>query len=406
MAAAVDRAVDRTVDVAAALGDTAAVTTTPQLRALTGLRFVAALHVALYHALRPVLVDVDGAGNPLLTFIANGPAAVTLFFVLSGFVLVQSVGAAGHLDGEQRRVPWRAFIAARLARIAPVYLLALAVVVPLGLAARHRGLVDDPLGPLSFVLVAAGLQAFVPEAALRWNPPAWSVSAELFFYVCFPVVVVVLARWTTTARSRFAQTLWLLGLLAPLAYLYLDPDHLTWPKPGDEGFWLHLVQFNPLLRLPEFVVGVVAGLLWRRGGAIPAQLRGPVVVVAIVGSVVVASIAGVPRLLLHNGLLAPAYAALIVALSYGEGAVARVLSSSPLQRLGEASYALYLLHVPLLMWAMALTKTSAAKGLSPTVAVVVVVLAAIPLSLLVERVVERPARRFLRARLMSTSAEA
>ena len=356
----------------------------PSLPALTGLRFFAALHVVLYHALRPVLRHAD---DPLSSVLAAGPAAVTLFFVLSGFVLVHSVAAVEH-------VPVRPFFVARFARIAPLYALALVVVVPLGLAARARGLVTDPLGAWSLVLVGAGLQAFVPDAALRWNPPAWSASCELFFYALLPFALPLLARLRTRGTVIVATAAWLLGLAAAVLYLVVDPDGLHGPQPGDEGFWLHVVQFNPLLRLPDFVVGVVAGLWWRRGGRLPPSTTAWAVLAAIMATVVVAGIPQMPRLLVHNGLLAPLFAVIIIALAAGTGPLTSLLSSPPLQRLGDASYGLYLLHVPVMMWAMALRK----GALEPAVAVVVV-LTTIPLALVLHALVEAPLRRVVRERL-------
>ncbi len=355
------------------------------LPALTGLRFIAALHVVLYHALRPLLHDVD---TPLMSMMAAGPAAVTLFFVLSGFVLVHSANDVDHVAG-------RAFYVARWARIVPVYVLALAVVVPLGVAARARGLVTDPLGAVSLLLVATGTQAFVPDAALRWNPPAWSVSCELFFYALLPMLMPLLSRWKSRAVV-VAGVCWLLGLLAPVAYLVVDPEGLHGPRPGDEGFWLHVVQFNPLLRLPDFVVGVTAGLWWRRGGRLASPRLW--IVVAVVVTALLASVPAMPRLLLHNGLLAPLFAVLIVALAMGVTPLAKLLSTSTLRHLGDASYALYLLHVPLMMWAMALRKAPLPPG-----AAVIVVLAAIPVSVLVHVLFERPVRRWFRTKLMPTS---
>lgn len=349
------------------------------LPALTGLRFLAALHVVSYHALRPTLVDA--APGPA-AFLQSGPTAVTLFFVLSGFVLVHAYGSAP--------AP-RPFLAARAARLVPLYWTALALALPLGLAARARGLVDDPLGPGSLALVATGLQAWVPDAALRWNPPAWSLSCELFFYLCFPA----LARLVTRLGPRGALALgggsWVLGASLPLVYLALAPDGLVLPSITDEAPWLNAVKLSPLARLPDFLVGVVAGQLFASGRRVGATLGAG----ALLLTLVLVGSGTIPPLVLHNGLLAPLFALLIVWLAAGAGPLASALSSRALGLLGESSYGLYLLHVPLMMWAMALTRT---RELSTSVALFAVGLA-VPVSVVAHLALERPARRWLRRRL-------
>lgn len=346
------------------------------LPALTALRFFAALHVVLYHALRPTLVD---AADPARRFLAAGPTAVTLFFVLSGFVLTWAHGPRAAGD----RVVPRAFFRARFARLAPVYGLALLLAVPIGALARARGIVEDPLGPLSLVLVATGTQAFIPAAALRWNPPAWSLSCELFFYALFPWLVHALHGGGRARALVVGVLAWLVGLLLPALYLVLDPDGLGRPGILDEGTWLHAVKFHPLARLPDFVVGIVAGRVFAEGVRLPPALG----VVAAAGAALVAATGLVPEPVLHNGALAPVFALVIVALASTPGK-----GFAPLSLLGEASYALYLLHVPMFLWAMAILRQ---RELAPGVAVTVGLLT-IPVSLLVHRFVERPLRARLR----------
>lgn len=353
------------------------------LPALTGLRFLAALHVVTYHALRPALVDA--APGPA-AFLQSGPTAVTLFFVLSGFVLVHAYGSAP--------AP-RPFLAARMARLVPLYWAALALALPLGLAARARGIVDDPLGAGSLALVATGLQAWVPDAALRWNPPAWSLSCELFFYLLFPALVRQVARLGPRGAIVLGAGAWLIGAALPLVYLALAPDGLAAPLITDEAPWLNAVKLSPLARLPDFVVGVVAGQLFATGRRVGAALG----LGALLLTLLVAGSGAVPSLVLHNGLLAPLFALFIAWLASSAGPLSRALSGRALGLLGESSYALYLLHVPLMMWAMALTRT---RALPPSVALVAVGLA-IPLSVVAHLALERPARRWLRRRLGADS---
>ncbi len=353
------------------------------LPALTGLRFLAAAHVVIYHALRPALVD--GTAGPT-ALAASGASAVTLFFVLSGFVLVHVYGVD---------VAARPFWAARFARLAPLYWAALLLAVPIGVIARARGVVADPLGPVSLALVATGTQAWVPAAALRWNPPAWSLSCELFFYALFPAIAGALGRRGSTGAATLGAVAWLVGLALPVAYLVVDPDGLGAPRITDEGTWLNTVKLSPLARLPDFLVGVAAGVLWKNRVPLP-RAAGPV---ALVLSLAAAASGLVPALVLHNGALAPLFALVVWWLAAGENPLARALSSRPAQLLGEASYALYLLHVPLFLWAMALTRQTT---LPPRLALAVGALA-VPAAVVAHLALERPARRWLRRRLGGTS---
>lgn len=348
------------------------------LPALTGLRFLAAAHVVIYHALRPLLQDAEPGPAALAQ---SGPSAVTLFFVLSGFVLVHVYGAD---------VEVRPFWSARLARLAPLYWAALLLALPIGLLARARGIVDDPLGPLSLALVATGMQAWVPEAALRWNPPAWSLSCELFFYALFPLLARIIGARQGRRALVVGGLAWLVGVALPAAYLALAPDGITTPTITDEGAWLNAVKLSPLARLPDFMIGVAAGTLFADGARVPRWAGA----LSLLCTLAIAASGLAPPLVLHNALLAPAFAVVIMWLAVDTGALARALSSRLLVLLGEASYALYLLHVPLFLWAMALTRTTA---LAPSRALIVGAVA-VPVAVGAHLLLERPARRWLRRR--------
>jgi peptidoglycan/LPS O-acetylase OafA/YrhL len=129
----------------------------PRLLALDGLRGFAALAVMELHATR-------GA------FPAHGALAVDLFFLMSGFVL------AGAYEARlQAGLGLRAFMAERIARLYPVYLLGLVI----GLA-----LLVHQFGAETWTAFAAGL-VFAPsfggphEAAFWLDGPLWSLSLEL-----------------------------------------------------------------------------------------------------------------------------------------------------------------------------------------------------------------------------------
>lgn len=365
----------------------------PHLRALTGLRFVAAFQVLAYHAL-----PIAAAPGWVRALVGSGYVGVSLFFVLSGFVLTYTYHDA-LLDGSATR---RDFLVARVARLYPVYLLALAAAIPpLFWFLERKHAIPNPAWLVRILSLNAGLlQAWNPRMACVVNCPAWSLSVEAFFYVAFLVLLPVMARWKVRGLLLAAACAWALSMVAPLVYLSLLPDKPVAPTAHSLGQWLYVVKFNPLLRFPEFVMGVAAGrlfLLEKRSRA-PWHAWLEAGAAACVVAVLLAS-PGLPFLLLHNGLLAPAFAALVYALARGAGPLSRALSTRVLTRLGAASFALYILHVPLLAW---MARGYDVFGVRPPAqpwTFIVYTGVAVALSLLVFRYVEEPARRALRRRL-------
>jgi peptidoglycan/LPS O-acetylase OafA/YrhL len=96
-----------------------------------------------------------------------------------------------------------------------------------------------------------------------------------------------------------------------------------------------------------------------------------------------------------NTLLRPFNALLLTGLALGGGVVARVLSGRVIVYLGKSSYAMYILHVPVMWWYLRESKT-----FSPALYVAIV----IAVSALVYGLFEEPANRWLRGRLRRRSA--
>jgi peptidoglycan/LPS O-acetylase OafA/YrhL len=144
--------------------------------ALDGLRGLAALAVALFHA---------AIFFPALTVIApaNGYLAVDFFFVLSGFVL-----AHAYSERFAKGMTACAFMGRRLRRLYPLYLLSLALWLPLGI----RGLMSRTLDPRQTIIaaVAALLYLPAPQSFLVYplNPPTWSLFYELAANLFFAVI--------------------------------------------------------------------------------------------------------------------------------------------------------------------------------------------------------------------------
>ena len=337
------------------------------LPALTGIRIFAAYYVVLLHTGSGYF---SRHGAPLLidNFLGKGYLAVSLFFVLSGFILAYTY--EGKIQGSRNGMH---FWEARIARIYPVYLLALAVMIPFS---------RDVTFPQRLVVLSM-IQAWIPwrpDLAGAWNFPAWSLSVEAFFYLCFPVILVVLGR-LTAARLRYLAGF----LLAIIAVGNLAQPLENWPQSS-----LILVRHIPLpvLRLPEFIVGMSLGLIflrmprWKYGGLIST-------------SMVLLAAAGLCFLTERwaSVLVAP-FALLILGLAYQHGILARILSTRILILFGSASYAVYLLQLPVRICTRLLVAkvAHAPHDLDAFLSPVVLLLSSIAVFLLWEE----PARKFLR----------
>jgi peptidoglycan/LPS O-acetylase OafA/YrhL len=351
--------------------------------ALTSLRFFAALYVVLFHVHHDVRIagGPGGLGELARRLLDRGYVAVSFFFVLSGFILAHSYA---------QRAPLRArpFYVARFARIYPVYALGLLLAAPIFLMrVRHSG--DYALGSLELVLGLTLTQAFVPSLWYAVNIPGWSLSAESFFYVLFPRLFDRLASLVRTP-ARAAMTLaacWLAALLPWLVVEYVVGVPLG---ARDASLLANFVRYCPLFSVFEFAFGVTLGLAYGRDFLPLAWVRRllPLWIGLIIALL---SIEDVPHMALHDGLLAPIFGCLLLAFA-ADDRRSRLLGAPVLVTLGEASYALYITHQPLWVY----TKIVAERGFATPnwwlVAALYVALA-IAVSVLVQRVVEVPARR-------------
>jgi peptidoglycan/LPS O-acetylase OafA/YrhL len=310
------------------------------LDALTGLRFFAAINVVLYHFARPALPRWT---YPLPNVVACGYVSVSLFFVLSGFIL--SYSYLDKKDGSMRGSA-RSFYTSRFARIYPAYFLAFLLAAPTNIiTSLHVNHLVTAIVKLvtGAILVLTLQQAWTPWTAWYWNFPAWSISVETFFYVVFPWIAPRLAKLRLRSCVMLAAALWIFSLFAP-TLLYLWKGTTGAPELND-----HLqmaIEFNPILRLPEFLIGILLGRFYDLG-YIPKLSSSLLSYAASLGILAVFAFCPfIPHPLLANGLMAPLFALLIYSLAQGEGLLANLLSRPWLVLLGEVSYGIYILQIP------------------------------------------------------------
>ena len=343
-----------------------------QLDALTGIRGIAAWLVVLYH-IRLSLADLLPA--QLIAALAKGYLAVDLFFMLSGFVIWYTYADRLHRGGTEAT---RLFLWRRFARVWPLHAVILAGFVVLTglLLASGRAVPGYPLGelPLHLLLV----QNWGLTAALSWNHPAWSISAEFAAYLLFPLLVLL--HWERLSPP--ALLLLAVGLLAAL--------HLLFALNGYRNLGDAIPQLGLWRCLAGFALGNVLCLLWQhwRGQRYAALLAGAAAMGAIATGLAwrCPETAFVPAAL-FSGLLA---------LALGQGWLSRLWSSPALRYLGQISYSTYLVHFLLwILWKLLFVDASLQLGWAGLAAFLAAVLA---LSAALYHGVERPAQRWLNAR--------
>jgi peptidoglycan/LPS O-acetylase OafA/YrhL len=381
-----------------------------QLLPLTGLRFFLAFWVVIYHQTSP-----ENYLGPLMTKLPEtifcvsrtGYVAVGVFFVLSGFVLSYSHSLATRFSSSQLAD----FAIARFARIYPTYCFGLLLIAPFigAQVLRNWSVTAATKETARALLNWTLLQSWIPRAALSWNAPGWSLSDEAFFYCCFPFVGVAL--WKLSGfRSILltASVIWAAALIAPLIAFSapLRPFGIApaTSAPWDANpFWANLISFNPLLRLPDFCIGVLVCRIYHELHRRNNYLLGRGYWLYIPGLLLeVLALSNSNVLLLsfvQNGLLLPLHSLIILGFALGGGACGRLLSTSPLVFLGNASYAMYILHIPLFFWMNTIAKTLfdiRPTGVGWMLCYVTVVVC---VSSVLFKVLEQPANRILKLAL-------
>ncbi|MEO8373758.1 MAG: acyltransferase [Sphingomonas bacterium] len=284
---------------------------------LTSARFFAAFAVVVLHSGSSWVRDQTAAPFMLKNLLLNGYTGVTFFFVLSGFIL-QVVYRGKFRDMSDARP----YLVSRFARVYPVYLLAILMLLP---TIAHFNVWQIP----QFFL----LQSWTTYPPIEnWNGPAWTLSVEALFYIIFPFLSI--AAMFTPPKGLLA------ALLIGAFVILVAGTSSVYATSGPLMDW-HAAVPSCIMRIPEFFIGVGAGELYLRGYRIPSIL--PPSLLAFIFIVILSS----STAKIVAGMISVLTPILIVALAQANsGPTTRFLNWRPLVLLGGASYSLYLMHLP------------------------------------------------------------
>ena len=313
-----------------------------RIEALTGLRIVAAAAIILHH-LQGILWIPAGVFHPFA--LASG---VSFFFCLSGFIL--------HYNYRERiqNIPYTEFLWVRFFRLWPAHIAALILALALLPPAWNQ---LERLTALNTVQLILLLQAWTPSATVFFavNGPAWSISVELFFYAMFPLLSVGIVKWPLRTILAVAGSV--------LAYLCIAQYALFDSSIRGNAFGLAGVY--PIARTLEFLSGIaLCEVVFRRPKESTLSRTAWTAI----------EIATLLALISWNALLGPiarafgaefgsvfqswfavvycfpVFCVVIAVMSYQRGWISMSLGSRPMIWLGNISFAVYLVHQPLIFF--------------------------------------------------------
>jgi len=331
---------------------------------LTGLRFLAALFVVLGHSINSLLTFNPPVQNLLIAFQILTAIGMSLFFVLSGFVIHYNYYGSIR-EGKEATAR---FFVARSARLIPLYFLFLSSELGISWSASAF-----PSAYYYFALAQSWVYIQYDGRSLLshmiYAPVTWSISTEWFFYCLYPLVAILVSR--RGIISLVGATLVYMSILS-LGYLnthFIDDFGLRVWGPtavdrsdGNTLFYAWVFNFSPLGRLHEFFTGVIAAHLF-----VTLSNRGHTSrIEPILGAMVLTGALAVlfaVQVALTSSAMAQYYqyiaaasmflvpitvGTIILSLGHYPSIPATLLSSAPLVAAGEASYSIYLFHTPAL----------------------------------------------------------
>lgn len=336
------------------------------IRALDGLRAVAALSIVIFHALHAADFQNSPASHLFGNYFWYLSTGVHLFFVLSGFLLFLPYARAMLLN---RELPnhWR-FYRRRALRILPAYWTALVILAWLQTTDHvHAGFTS------SIVTHALMLHDMFPAFNRDFEGPFWTLAIEAQFYLLLPFIAAALAWFVGASRSAGR----LLGGIALLTLLALGVRGLDivltngMPKTATGGFAPTFVLATMGMQgkyLEVFFMGMFASVIYvamAEMNGLSATTRRQLAWLVLLASIIIILLA-IPHTvnatpmfqpspgwglgaLIYPMIVGVGYASLLLAVVGGSSAIRWFFETRPLRFVGLISYSLYIWHLPVIL---------------------------------------------------------
>lgn len=297
-----------------------------KIEGLQGIRAAAFLMVFLYHC---KIGDM-------------GPLGVSVFFILSGYLMVYSY-LDRVIDGYKGRK--YLFGIRKICKLYPLHIITLISAVVHIVCYSHfsGGVGYNVLKALTNVTL---MQTWVPLSAYYYsfNGVSWYLSASLFLYTCFPIIIAKVKKLRDIKTAFICMAL-IYGMQFAIAYL----ARLVSIPGYNEDFVKWVTYICPAFRLGDFCIGGLAAFVYKNRQRkqcsilLANVLELFAVSICVLAQMVYSNKIG-PAIFRKSMLFTPASVLLIVCFHSGRGIIHRLLCLKPLQFIGEMSGYAFLIH--------------------------------------------------------------
>lgn len=318
---------------------------TAYLPNLTPLRGIAALLTVIFHV--DLYVGMGGGG--LLKFkdsllISKLYLMVDFFFVLSGFIMCHVYGK--WFNNKVEGASFKKFSIARFARVYPLHFFTLLYLVAIRLLFIAVGGEDqEPFSALNYTWQSAITNVLLIQSMnvhnwFSWNNAAWSISTEWWMYMLFPFLVAPFMRLSSAARvativACFGGYLMIMLVLQNFVTRPAALSFITSRPTLDISY-----QYGFLRCLFGFIIGMVIYLGYKEGFAKQFFSNGTVLILSAIGFFVCLHFA------LPDVISVSFYPFIILSAAYGSKNMNTFFGKKIMQRLGDWSFSIYLVHQP------------------------------------------------------------
>lgn len=352
-------------------------------------RFVAAIVIVIAHSSALTISEQVAFIHWPIFSKFSGYQMVAFFFVLSGYANYLAYGASGEFSMKR-------FTISRIARIFPLYYFSFLLVAGL------RTMLGKPPSDMELFLHLSFLHSWIPDYAQSVTHVTWTLSVDIFLYLLFPVILYWMHKKSTTPRKILILSglVYLITTLCLSFLLSTDAQQLSFTEKNLDRF-IHLF---PLFHISSFLIGIVAGY-WVT--TFPQHLKyfssNTLLIIYFVGMYFLIVEHQQLNVLVDFPLIThvtygPLLGIMMLIMTANRGIVTKTLSHRFFVYLGTLSYGVYVFQI-LIFFIYQNTIWPLLPNLPPIAHVILGVLSIVLFSMLILKLVERPANNYLRKKL-------